>query len=85
MKESDIWCQIGDKIDTQISWPWKHLFVSKIVLRVIVCCLPGVGSVSSSRRIPRFVVLFSSGHRCMTSYEARKKFMQISWLHQPAN
>ena len=51
------------KIDTQISWPWKHFFASKIVLRVIVCCLRGVGSMSSSRRIPRFIVLFSSGHR----------------------
>ena len=55
--------QIGDKIDTQISWPCKHFFASKIVLRVIVCCLRGVGSISSSRRIPRFIVLFSSGHR----------------------
>ena len=36
---------------------------SSIVLRVIVCCLRGVGSMSSSRRIPRFIVLFSSGHR----------------------
>ena len=26
-----------DKIDTQISSPWKHFFASKIVLRVIVC------------------------------------------------
>ena len=55
--------QIGDKIDTQISWPCKHFFASKIVLRVIVCCLRGVGSMSSSRRIPRFIVLFYSGHR----------------------
>ena len=55
--------QIGDKIDTQISWPWKHFFASKIVLRVIVCCLRGVGSMSSNRHIPRFIVLFSSGHR----------------------
>ena len=58
-----VWRQIGDKIDTQISWPWKHFFASKIVLRVIVCCLRGVGSMSSSRRIPRFIVVFSSGHR----------------------
>ena len=58
-----LWRQIGDKIDTQISWPWKHFFASKIVLRVIVCCLRGVGSMSSSRRIPRFIVLFYSGHR----------------------
>ena len=58
-----LWRQIGDKIDTQISWPWKHFFASKIVLRVIVCCLRGVGSMSSSRRIPRFIVVFSSGHR----------------------
>ena len=41
----------------------KHFFASKIVLRVIACCLRGVGSMSSSRRIPRFIVLFSSGHR----------------------
>ena len=40
----------------------KHFFASKIVLRVIVCCLCGVSSMSSSRRIPRFIVLFSSGH-----------------------
>ena len=58
-----VWRQIGDKIDTQISWHWKHFFASKIVLRVIVCCLRGVGSMSSSRHIPLFIVLFSSGHR----------------------
>ena len=58
-----VWRQIGDKIDTQISWPWKHFFASKIVLRVKVCCLRGVGSMSSNRHIPRFIVLFSSGHR----------------------
>ena len=58
-----VWRQIGDKIDTQISWPWKHFFASKIVLRVIVCCLGGVGSMSSNRHIPRLIVLFSSGHR----------------------
>ena len=54
-----VWRQIGDKI----SWPWKHFFASKIVLQVIVCCRRGVGSMSSSRRIPRFIVVFSSGHR----------------------
>ena len=31
--ESQIWRQIGDKIDTQILWPQKHFFASKIVLR----------------------------------------------------
>ena len=31
----NLWRQIGDKI----SWPWKRFFASKIVLRVIVCCL----------------------------------------------
>ena len=31
--ESQIWRQIGDKIDTQILWPWKYFFASKIVLR----------------------------------------------------
>ena len=58
-----LWRQIEDKIDTRISWPCKHFFASKIVLRVIVCCLRGVGSMSSSPRIPRFIVLFYSGHR----------------------
>ena len=42
--------EIGDKPDTQISWPWKHFFASKIVLRVIVCCLRGVDSMSSRVR-----------------------------------
>ena len=27
--ESQIWRQIGDKIDTQILWPWKHFFVPR--------------------------------------------------------
>ena len=58
-----LWRQIEDKIDTRISWPCKHFFASKIVLRVIVCCLRGVGSMSFSRSIPRFIVLFYSGHR----------------------
>ena len=61
-----IWGQIRDKIDTQSSWPCKHFlnfFASKTVLRVIICCLRGVGSMSSSRRLPRFIVLFSPGHR----------------------
>ena len=39
----------------------KHFFASKIVLRVIVCCLRGVGFMSSSRHIPRFIVLFFFG------------------------
>ena len=43
----------------------KHFFASKIVLRVIVRCLCGVSSMSSSRRIPRFIVLFSSGYRSL--------------------
>ena len=58
-----LWREMEDKIDTRISWPCKHFFASKIVLRVIVCCLRGVGSMSSSRRIPRFIVLFYSRHR----------------------
>ena len=58
-----LWRQIEDKITTRISWPCKHFFASKIVLRVIVCCLRGVGSISSSRHIPRFIVLFYSRHR----------------------
>ena len=49
--------QIGDKIDTHISWPRKHFFASTTVLRVIVCRLRGVASLF------RFIVLFSSGHR----------------------
>ena len=57
-----IWRQSGDKISNQISWPLKHFYVSKIIVRVILCCLRGFGSMSSSRRIPRFIVLFSSGH-----------------------
>ena len=58
-----LWRQIEDKINTRISWPCKHFFASKIVLRVIVCCLRSVGSMSSSPRIPRFIVLFYSRHR----------------------
>ena len=64
----------GKKKETQISWPWKHFFASKIVLRVIVCCLRGVGSMSSSRRIPRFIVLFSSRHRWLF-------FLESLWLY----
>ena len=30
-----VWRQIGDIIDSHISWLWKHFFASKIVLRVI--------------------------------------------------
>ena len=30
-----VWRHIGDIIDSHISWPWKHFFTSKIVLRVI--------------------------------------------------
>ena len=48
-----LWLQIGDIIDSHISWPWKHFFASKIVLRVIVCYLRSVGSMSSSRRVLR--------------------------------
>ena len=25
-----LWLQIGDIIDSHISWPWKHFFASKI-------------------------------------------------------
>ena len=63
-----LWRQIEDKINTRISWPCKHFFASKIVLRVIVCCLRGVGSMSSSYRILRFIVLFSVGTSCMGTY-----------------
>ena len=38
------------------------------VLRVIVCCLRGVVSMSSSSRIPRFIVLFSSEHAGVSSW-----------------
>ena len=48
-----LWLQIGDIIDSHISWPWKHFFALKIVLRVIVCCLRSVGSMSSSRCVLR--------------------------------
>ena len=58
-----LWRQIEDKIDTRISWPCKHFFASKIVLRVIVCCLRGVCFMSSRRRIPHVIVLFYSRHR----------------------
>ena len=54
---SSLWRQIGDKIDTHISWPRKHFFASTTVLQVIVCCLRGFVSLF------RFIVLFSSGHR----------------------
>ena len=48
-----LWRQIRNIINSHISWPWKHLFASKIVLRVIVCCLRNVGPISSSRRVLR--------------------------------
>ena len=35
------------------AWLRKHFFASKIVLQVIVCFRRGVGSMSSSRRVPR--------------------------------
>ena len=41
------------KSNNYFSWLPKHFFASKIVLQVIVCCLRGVGSMSSSRRVPR--------------------------------
>ena len=34
-----LWLQIGDIIDSHISWPWKHFFASKIVLRASYCLL----------------------------------------------
>ena len=51
-----------DKIDTYFSWPRKHFFPAKIVLQVIVCCLCGVGSMSSSRVVRSFhrTVFFGS-------------------------
>ena len=58
-----LWRHIGDKIVTQFLWPWKLFFASRTVLRVIVCCIRGVGSMSSSCCIPRFIILFSLGHR----------------------
>ena len=77
---SIIWRQIGDKIDTQISWPWKHFFASKIVLRVIVCCLRGVGSMSSSRRIPRFIVVFLRGTAGSSSWRHFYVFLSSDLL-----
>ena len=68
--------QIGDKIDTQISWPCKHFlnfFASKIVLRVVVSLvslnrfLQGTAGFSSWRRnglvwsLRHFYVFVSSG------------------------
>ena len=44
------------------------LVSSYCFLRGIVCCLRGVGSMSSSRRIPRFIVLFSSRHCLLSSW-----------------
>ena len=44
------------------------LVSSYCFLRVIVCCLRGVGSMSSSRHIPRFIVLFSSSHCLLSSW-----------------
>ena len=44
------------------------LVSSYCFLQVIVCCLRGVGSMSSSRRIPRFIVLFSSSHCLLPSW-----------------
>ena len=44
-----LWHQIGDKIDTQISWPWKHFIASKIVHVV----------VSWTRQTPKLSLLFS--------------------------
>ena len=51
-----------DKSDTYFSWTRKHFFASKIVLQVFVCCLRGVGSMSSSRVVRSFhgTVLFGS-------------------------
>ena len=43
------------------------LVSSYCFLRVIVCCLRGVGSMSSSHRIPHFIVPYSSGHRCVVA------------------
>ena len=41
------------------------LVSSYCCLRGIVCCLRGVGSMSSSRRIPRFIVPYSSSFLCL--------------------
>jgi len=68
-----LWGQIGDKIDVVFvpSVPYLQVVASLVssycFLRVIVCCLRGVGSMSSSRRIPRFIVPYSSGHRCVVA------------------
>ena len=57
---------MGDIIDSHISWPWKHFFTSKIVLRVIwllsiifAAAVPCLRVVVSSVRV---IVLSSSGH-----------------------
>ena len=41
------------------------LVSSYCFLRGIVCCLCAVGSMSSSRRIPRFIVPYSSSFLCL--------------------
>ena len=73
-----LWRQIWDKIDTQISWSWKHFFPSKLVQRVIVCCLRGVDSMSSSRRIPGFTVLFFSGHRWLFFVASLRAYVVVA-------
>ena len=62
-----VWRQIGDIIDSHISWLWKHFFASKIVLRVIwlfsiifVASVPCLQIVVSFVRV---IALSSSGHR----------------------
>ena len=62
-----VWRQIGDIIDSHISWLWKHFFASKIVLRVIwLFSIIFVASVLCLQIVVSFVrviALSSSGHR----------------------
>ena len=51
-----VWRQIGDIIDSHISWPRKHFFASKIVLRVIwLLSIIFVASVPCLRVVVSFV------------------------------
>ena len=53
------------------SWRRFHVFESshpRFIVLSSYCCLRGVGSMSSSRRIPRFIVLFSSSHCLLSSW-----------------
>ena len=54
-------CKVGRK--TMALHRGQNRYSDFVALETLLRCLRGVGSMSSSRRIPRFIVLFSSGHR----------------------